>query len=182
LRKKKVNEKERQSPWSEETHKVSVKTEQFGQKFYKVRGSDRDYIRGELLNMRFYSVLSLVCLNIKNYKIQKHPKHKHNTSGFSGSRTRSVYLYIRIHMYMYIWYFCLYIYIYIYIPTTTRPLICSLASADQTAYGFDVYISIPTPRGEVGANYSNQVKTTRTPNQQQTQQHNNNHLVALSRC
>jgi hypothetical protein len=121
LRKKKVNEKERQSPWSEETHKVSMKTEQFGQKFYKVRGSDRDYIRGEVLNMRFYSVLSLVCLNIKNYKIQKHPKHKHNTSGFSGSRTRSVYLYIRIHMYMYIYGIFVYIYIYIYPHNNKAP-------------------------------------------------------------
>ena len=51
LRKKLVNEKERQVPWSEETYKVSVITEQFGQKYYKVEGSDRDYIRGELLKM-----------------------------------------------------------------------------------------------------------------------------------
>ena len=51
-RKKKPNEKERQSFWSTDSYKVSAITEQFGQKYYKVDdNSDRDYIRGELLNI-----------------------------------------------------------------------------------------------------------------------------------
>jgi hypothetical protein len=51
LRKKKVNEKERQSFWSPATHKVASISEHFGQQYYKVVGTDRDYIRGELLNI-----------------------------------------------------------------------------------------------------------------------------------
>ena len=46
----------------------------------------------------------------------------------------------------------MYIYIYIYIPKKASPLVCSLTTAGQTAYGYYVSIDIPTPRGETGAN------------------------------
>ena len=51
MRKKKNNEKERTSHWSAASFKVSEINEQFGQKYYKVEGMVRDYIRGELLKL-----------------------------------------------------------------------------------------------------------------------------------
>ena len=53
-RKKQPNEKERQSFWSADSYKVSAITEHFGQNYYKVGdNANRDYIRGELLNICF---------------------------------------------------------------------------------------------------------------------------------
>ena len=51
MRKKKNNEKERTSHWSAASFTISDINEQFGQKYYKVEGMVRDYIRGELLKI-----------------------------------------------------------------------------------------------------------------------------------
>ena len=51
LRKKKNNEKERTSHWSTDSYRVTEINEHFGQKYYKVEGMVRDYIRGELLKI-----------------------------------------------------------------------------------------------------------------------------------
>ena len=51
LRKRAPGEKERESRWSIELYSVSEISEAFGQKYYKVGGMARDYIRGELLRV-----------------------------------------------------------------------------------------------------------------------------------
>jgi len=52
FRKRKPGEKERHGFWKEGTTKVTRITESHGQKFYKVEGEGREFIRGELLFVR----------------------------------------------------------------------------------------------------------------------------------
>ncbi len=51
MRKKKINEKDRNSNWSIETFDVLSISENLGQKYYKVAGMDRDYTRAEILKV-----------------------------------------------------------------------------------------------------------------------------------
>jgi hypothetical protein len=51
MRKKKINEKERNSNWSSQSYKVLSMAESFGQTYYKVEGQDRDYTRAEVLKV-----------------------------------------------------------------------------------------------------------------------------------
>jgi hypothetical protein len=51
MRKKKIDEKERNSYWSVEMYGVVSISESLGQKYYKVEGIDRDYTRAEILKV-----------------------------------------------------------------------------------------------------------------------------------
>lgn len=50
-RKKKVNEKERHSTWSDNVYEIEKITESLGQHYFKLKGLDRFYLRNELLKV-----------------------------------------------------------------------------------------------------------------------------------
>ena len=51
MRKKKIDEKDRTSNWSTEVFKVLSINESLGQKYYKVSGTEREYLRAEILKI-----------------------------------------------------------------------------------------------------------------------------------
>jgi hypothetical protein len=51
MRKKKINEKDRTSNWSNESYEVLSMADSFGQMYYTVAGQDRDYTRAEILKV-----------------------------------------------------------------------------------------------------------------------------------